>query len=93
LQTISFLFAVAMSLTSIYTNMSGAQTNPMTGVAVYPQKWWEPVFYLSLVSFVAILTMTRVARNEKFWICAGAFNIVIIILVYAMLITCAIKIP
>ncbi|CAK9782617.1 hypothetical protein CC85DRAFT_284014 [Cutaneotrichosporon oleaginosum] len=92
-KTISYLFGVTTSLTAIYVSMSGKKFNTLTGLALEPEQWWEPVFYLSLVAFVAILTITRVARTGWFWIGAGVFNVILIILVYAMLITCAVKIP
>lgn len=91
-QTIAYLVAVTGSLTSIYANMTSA-VDMTTGVALNPQKWWEPVFYVSLVSFVAILTMTRIARNNMFWTLAGALNVAVIIVVYCALIVCAVKIP
>ncbi|BEI94524.1 uncharacterized protein CcaverHIS019_0700960 [Cutaneotrichosporon cavernicola] len=92
-KTISYMYAVTISLKSIYTSMAFPDSNQLTGEAAHPKEWWEPVFYLSLVSFVAILTMTRIARTSTFWIAAGIFNVIVIILTYSMLITCAVKIP
>lgn len=56
-----------------------------------PKKWWEPVFYLAIIGLVAILCITRVARNGAFWIIAGALNVAMILIVYGLLIACAVK--
>lgn len=87
-QTIANLYAVTISLVAIYVATSPAVPKVL-GQAKDPKDWWKPVFYLSLVTFVALLTMTRVARNGIFWMFAGALNLAVAFLCFIMLIVCA----
>lgn len=93
LQTIAYLYAVTTSLVQVYIITSGTKYNQLTGVALDPKTWWHPVFYVALISLVAILTTTRVARNSTFWTIAGAYNLTIAFLTFIMLIICATKVP
>lgn len=91
-QTIANVYAVTISLVAIYVSTSTVPKRPGSAFEPqYPQDWWNPVFYLALVSFVAILTMTRVARNGVFWMFAGAFNLAVAFLCFVMLLVVAQK--
>ncbi|KLT41835.1 hypothetical protein CC85DRAFT_292432 [Cutaneotrichosporon oleaginosum] len=94
-KTISNIYAVATSMVVVYYStdprVRKLQIKNIGFVPLDYQKWWEPVFYLAIVTFVAVLCLTRVARNGTFWIVAGAFNVAITIAVYGLLIACAVR--
>jgi hypothetical protein len=75
----------------MYVNFSGIPANVLTGEALDPQKWWNPVFYLTLVTFAAIIAMTRVGRNGNFWITCAIFNLCILVMIVTVYVMCGVK--
>jgi len=58
----------------------------------YEEKaWWKPVFHIILVSFVALVMLTRVARTSSFWIFCGIYTLFLYIAALLSLIWCAKK--
>ncbi|KLT41810.1 hypothetical protein CC85DRAFT_328672 [Cutaneotrichosporon oleaginosum] len=92
---VSYLFGVTSSLTIIY--YSADPKTPKTEVdgigyvPTDPKDWWEPVFYIAIICLVALLWVIRATRKSSFWVFAGAFNIAMMVVVYALIIACGAK--
>lgn len=74
LQVIGSQITLVLTLTDIYVFITGAETDPHTGIPLDPERWWHPVFHLAMVTVVAVLILTRVCNSSAFWIAAFVFN-------------------
>lgn len=65
--------------------------NPFTLEATHPKAWWRPVFNTVLVSFIALMVFTRLARNSIFWIGAGFWALYFCLFTMVLYIMCMLK--
>lgn len=84
------MYNVTLCLTQLYLLLSGTPVDPLTMDAA-PPAWCKPVFHLVLVTFTALVILTRVARHSSFWVLCGAFNIFVFVFCFVLLVLCGIK--
>lgn len=86
---IAFLWNLTLGLVKLYLVVADIPLNPMTQEALHPKEWWHPVFHLVIVTFIAILTLSRLSRNNTFWISAAVFILLVLLLQIILLSICA----
>jgi hypothetical protein len=88
MQAIAHVYNVTMSFEQMYILMSGVPYNPLTMKALDPKDWWIPVFHLTLVSFSALVVLSRIARTSTFWVFAAFYNFFIGVFILTFLVMC-----
>jgi len=63
----------------------------LSGEAKDPQEWWNPVFYLTLITAALVLVVTRAGRTNSFWIGATVLYMLFVIVAFVMLIMGGVK--
>lgn len=59
----------------IFIEMTHVPVNPLSRQPLKREVWWEPVFHIVIVTAVALVIMSRVARTSSFWIVSGICNV------------------
>lgn len=90
-QCLSLIYNVTAGIVACYIYVTNIPSNPLTGVALNPLTWWNPVFQIVLVTTVALFTLTRFARLGAFWKVAAIFNLLLAITTFAALVLVARK--
>jgi len=64
------LYNGAYGITSIYVTMAGPKKVPqtLTGIPLDPKDWWNPVWYISMITLAALVIFSRMGRSNIFWI-------------------------
>jgi hypothetical protein len=82
------LYWVSEGTVQIYLMIAEIPMDISTMEAIEPKAWRMPVFLFALVTLVAILLFTRVARHHRFWVFCMVFNIYIGLFMLTLYIKC-----
>jgi len=83
-RNVAGLYGGAIGISSLYVMMRGLPIT-ITGEALHPEEWWNPVWYILLITVAAVLVLSRVARTNTFWIVSISLDMVYWVMALALI--------
>jgi hypothetical protein len=53
--------------------------------ATNPQEWWNPVWYIGMITLAAVVIFTRLSRSNIFWIISASIYGIYLVVAFVLI--------